>query len=74
MRKAMLALCMLGSLAGCCNLDAQRVKEERVALDEWKKVLPIVEKSDLTEAEKNSWRLFAKSQEFRVHQEEEAVK
>jgi hypothetical protein len=62
------------SLSGCAGLESERVKQERAAHDEWVKALPIIDKSDLPDADKKSWHLFAKNEEFRIKQEEEAVK
>jgi hypothetical protein len=62
-------------LGGCGGLEKQRVVEERAALDEWKKAIPLIQSHPgVTDAEKKNWKLFADSQEFRVKQQEEFIK
>ncbi len=76
MRKLMLVafLGIVGFVTGCAGLEKARVEQERGFFIEAAKAQVIIEKSDLPEAEKRSWRLFWAGQDFRIKQEEEAVK
>lgn len=74
MRVVLVAVLML-VVGGCTGLEPQRVREERAAFEEWRKAIPLIKSHPgVSEDEKKSWELFERAQEFRIRQQEEAIK